>query len=102
MSSRRLSKSDCLLGVHDAYRVGALRFRLNDSGEFLGNQHGVAAPPFVKLRALEAASKAIESDEENTAPAGEEWLRMLIAPRLVGWCTSEGQRCRSREPTVDC
>jgi serine/threonine-protein kinase HipA len=79
-SKKRLHESDYLLGVHDAYRVGALRFRLNDSGDFLDNQHGVAAPPFVQLRALEAASLAIEKDEANTAPAGEEWLRLLIAP----------------------
>jgi serine/threonine-protein kinase HipA len=78
--NRRLHESDYLLGVHDAYRVGALRLRLNDSGEFLDNRHGLAAPPFVQLRALETASLSVERDEENTAPAGEEWLRILIAP----------------------
>ena len=76
----RLHESDFLLGVHDAFRVGALRFRLNDLGDFLDNQHGVAAPPFVQLRELEAASLALERDEDNTAAAGDEWLRMLIAP----------------------
>lgn len=79
-SKRRLDESDYLLGVHDAYRVGALRFGLNDSGDFLDNQRGVAAPPFGQLRALETASLAIERDEGNTDPAGDEWLRMLIAP----------------------
>jgi len=78
--SMRLHESDYLLGVHDEYRVGALRLRLNDSGDFMDNRHGVAAPPFVDLRALEAASLAIERDEGNTAPEGEDWLRMLIAP----------------------
>lgn len=77
---RRLHESDYLLGVHDAYRAGALRFRLDDRGEFLDNRHDVAAPPFVRLRALEAASLAIERDEDNTADEGDEWLRMLIAP----------------------
>ena len=76
----RLSESDYLLGVHDAFRVGALRFRLNDAGDFLDNQHGVAAPPFVQLRELEAASLALERDEDNTDERGDEWLRMLIAP----------------------
>jgi len=76
----RLYESDCLLGVHDALRSGALRFRLDDEGDFLDNQHGVAAPPFVKLRELEAASLGLERDEDNCAPAGDDWLRMLIAP----------------------
>ena len=76
----RLHESDYLLGVHDTYRSGALRLRLGDTGDFLDNQHDAAAPPFVQLRELEAASLALERDEDNTAPDGGEWLRMLIAP----------------------
>lgn len=76
----RLHESDYLLGVHDIYRSGALRFRLDGSGDFLDNQHRAAAPPFVQLRELEAASLALEQDEDNTAAAGDDWLRMLIAP----------------------
>ena len=76
----RLTESDYLLGVHDAYRVGAMRFRRDDAGDFLDNRHDAAAPPFVQLRALEEASLALERDEDNTAEQGGEWLRMLIAP----------------------
>lgn len=76
----RLHESDYLLGVHDTYRSGALRLRLDDAGDFLDDQHGAAAPPFVQLRELEAASLALERDEDNTASAGDDWLRMLIAP----------------------
>ncbi len=76
----RLLESDYLLGVHDVYRAGALRFRRNDEGDFLDNRHDVAAPPFVQLRELEAASLALERDEDNIAEQGGEWLRMLIAP----------------------
>ena len=76
----RLYESDYLLGVHDAYRSGALRLRLDDAGDFLDNQHATAAPPFVQLRELEAASLALERDENNTAAAGDDWLRLLIAP----------------------
>jgi serine/threonine-protein kinase HipA len=76
----RLHESDYLLGVHDAYRAGALRFRLDDSGDFLDNRHDAAAPAFVQLRELEAASLALERDEKNTAKKGGEWLRLLIAP----------------------
>lgn len=76
----KLRESDYLLGVHDAFRAGALRFKLEDTGEFLDNRHGAAAPPFVRLRELEAASIGLEGDEDNTAVEGEGWLRMLIAP----------------------
>lgn len=76
----RLFESDYLLGVHDAFRAGALRFRRNDEGAFLDDQHHVAAPPFVQLRALEAASLALERDENNTDNHADEWLRLLIAP----------------------
>lgn len=77
---RRLHESDYLLGVHDAFRAGALRFRLDDTGDFVDHRHDVAAPPFVQLRALEAASLALERDEDNTAAGADEWLRMLVAP----------------------
>ena len=76
----RLHESDYLLGVHDTFRAGALRLRRDDAGDFLDNQHAVAAPPFVQLRELESASLALERDEDNTAAAGDEWLRLLIAP----------------------
>jgi serine/threonine-protein kinase HipA len=76
----RLHESDYLLGVHDTFRVGALRFRRDDQGDFLDNRLDVAAPPFVKLRQLEAASIAIERDEDNTDAEAGDWLRMLIAP----------------------
>lgn len=33
----RLHESDYLLGVHDVYRSGALRFRRDDAGDFLDN-----------------------------------------------------------------
>ena len=76
----KLYESDYLLGVHDTYRAGALRFKRDDTGDFLDDQHDTAAPPFVQLRALEAASLALERDEDNTATQGDDWLRMLIAP----------------------
>lgn len=76
----RLRESDYLLGVHDRYRVGALRFRRDDAGDFLDDRHEMAAPPFVRLRKLEAASRAIERDESNTADDTDKWLAMLIAP----------------------
>ena len=76
----RLAESDYLLGVHDSFRVGALRFRLNDDGDFLDNQHDQAAPPFVQLRALEEASLSLERHADDDSERIDEWLRMLISP----------------------
>lgn len=76
----RLYESDYLLGVHDLYRVGALRYRLEDQGGFLDDRINVAAPPFTEIRALEQASRALEQDPDNIADQGQDWLRMLIAP----------------------
>lgn len=76
----RLFETDYLLLVHDLYRVGALRFRLDDAGPFLDERIGVAAPPFAEIHALERASRAVEQDAENTDPKAASWLRMLIAP----------------------
>lgn len=76
----RLYESDYLLGVHDQYRVGALRYKRDDAGPFLDNRDHTAAPPIAKIAELENASKALERDSENQSADGSEWLRMLIAP----------------------
>jgi serine/threonine-protein kinase HipA len=74
----RLLESDYLLGVHDAHRLGALRFRPNDEGPFVDAAAREATPPFVRLRELEAASRAIEADGDDARI--DDWLRLLIAP----------------------
>jgi len=76
----RLFETDYLLGVHDLYRVGALRYKQEDRGEFLDDSIGLAAPPFAQIRALEQASRALEDDQDNVSQQGQQWLRMLIAP----------------------
>jgi serine/threonine-protein kinase HipA len=76
----RLGQSDYLLGVHDAFRSGALRYKLTPDGPFLDDHDGSAAPPFVRLRELEAASRALENDPNDDDPATDEWLRLLLAP----------------------
>lgn len=75
-----LHESDYLLGVHDLFRVGGLRFKLNNEGNFLDDQHDLAAPPFTSLRELQQASLSLENDDNNSDKAANEWLKMLIAP----------------------
>lgn len=45
LKGTKLYESDFLLGVHDLYRVGAIRYKLNDEGSFLDDRDGLAAPP---------------------------------------------------------
>ncbi|MDQ2992498.1 MAG: HipA domain-containing protein [Candidatus Eremiobacteraeota bacterium] len=78
--SARLTQSDYLLGVHDAFRSGALRYKRAADGPFLDDRGATAAPPFVRLRELEAATRAIENNPNDDDPAVDEWLRLLLAP----------------------
>ena len=74
---RKLTESDFLLGVFDESRMGALRFSLEEGGPFLSNDPTFATPPWVKLRTLEHASLAFESDDSGQ---NEQWLQQLLAP----------------------
>jgi len=76
----RLGASDYLLGVHDAFRSGGLRYKRDVDGPFLDDREKSAAPPFVRLRELEVASHAVEDDPDGHDPAVDEWLRILLAP----------------------
>ncbi len=77
--ARTLTELDTLLGVHDAHRMGALRFRIGD-GPFLDDDAELAAPPWTSLRELEAASLHLEREGSETHRDYEKWLRMLVAP----------------------
>jgi serine/threonine-protein kinase HipA len=74
-----LYEENYLLGVYDAHRMGALRFKLEREGPFLNDNQGFAAPPWTNLRALEFASLQLEG---NTLKDDEslKWINMLIAP----------------------
>lgn len=74
---RKLTESDFLLGVYDESRMGALRFRLDEGGEFQSHEKAFATPPWVNLRTLENASMEFEKDESGLE---DKWLRELLAP----------------------
>ncbi|HTE11149.1 MAG TPA: HipA domain-containing protein [Chitinophagaceae bacterium] len=82
MESRKAKaffEEDYLLGVFDAHRMGALRFKKETNGPFLHDNASLASPPWTSLRELEFASLQLEkdtlSDEESL-----KWLNMLMAP----------------------
>ncbi len=75
-----LNESDYLLGVHDRYRMGALRFKLDMDGDFLDNNEQLAAPPITSLREIEHAVQQLEDAQDIDDPDYLKWLNMLISP----------------------
>ena len=75
-----LFESDYVLGVFDANRMGALRFKTNLDGPFLDDNAQMSAPPWTALRDLEYASLQLERDDAPDDPEYLQWLHMLMAP----------------------
>jgi serine/threonine-protein kinase HipA len=75
-----LFETDYLLGVYDQHRMGAIRFKTDNEGDFLSNNKAMAAPPFTSLRELEQASLNLEKEDSVDNPDYLKWLNMLIAP----------------------
>jgi serine/threonine-protein kinase HipA len=74
-----LYEEDYLLGVYDAHRMGALRFKLQEEGPFLNDNQELAAPPWTSIRELEFASLQLEGDSLKDDESLK-WINMLIAP----------------------
>lgn len=81
---RVLNEVDYLLGVHDLYRLGALRFKKDLDGPFLDDDEKLAAPPLSSLRELEYAVQQVEDNNDTDDPKGLKeylkWLYMLMSP----------------------
>ena len=75
-----LYEIDYLLGVHDLYRLGALRFKREMKGAFLDNDEKLAAPPISSLRDLEYAAQQVEDTSNTDDPEYLKWLTMLMSP----------------------
>lgn len=79
-ATSRLSELDYLLGVHDSYRMGGIRFKRAGSNAFLDDNSEFAAPPMTSLRELEHAAMQIEKDDNIDSEEYYRWLKMLISP----------------------
>jgi len=75
-----LMESDFLLGVNDETRMGALRFKLEESEPFLSDNEDIKTPPFTSIRELEQASMRLEDDDFFKDREALKWLMMLMAP----------------------
>lgn len=77
---RDLTEMDYLLGVHDAVRMGALRFKQLEEGPFLNDDNRLAAPPISSLAELAHAVQKIEDSNAVDDPDYLKWLHMLMSP----------------------
>lgn len=77
--ARALYAWDYLIGVQDATRQGALRFRLEGTQEFLGAEK-MAAPPVTSLRELETVANELSNKRIDDLNALQRWLAVLVAP----------------------
>jgi len=78
--AKTLMESDFLLDVYDENRVGGLRFKLTEDGEFLNQDRSLATPPWTSISELQEASIRLEKDEDITDSESLKWLNLLMAP----------------------
>lgn len=78
--SNHLTELDYLLGVHDSYRMGGIRFKKAGSSDFLDNNAEFAASPMASFSELEYAAIQIEKDDDIDSDEYYQWLKMLISP----------------------
>lgn len=76
---QKLFEEDYLLGVYDAHRMGALRFKVKRNNAFQHEGGSLASPPWTSLRELEHASLQLENGMLKEREALR-WINMLIAP----------------------
>jgi serine/threonine-protein kinase HipA len=76
---RNLYAWDYLLGVQDATRQGAFRFKHKGCHTFL-DSHPLAAPPVTSLQALEQVAQQLSTKKITDLDALRRWLSVLVAP----------------------
>lgn len=74
----KLYDIDFLLGVYDASRMGALRFKTNPQGSFLDDNQEFPTPHWASARELQHGVEVIESENESNEI--RKWLAILMAP----------------------
>ena len=104
---RKLSSFDYLMGIDDFSRMGGLRFRLSQDGEFINCEKALCIPPLTDIRTLVAASMEIEKSEELNQLPEKKWLLQLVRPGTslggarpkAGVMDEEGHLCVAKFPS---
>ena len=77
--ARTLYAWDFLIGVQDATRQGALRYRHEGEPEYLANDK-LPAPPITSLGELESIALELTNKRIDDLSALRKWLSVLVAP----------------------
>ena len=78
--TRMLSNYDYLIGIEDFTRMGGIRYKDEDSDDYINASAKYLVPPIESLRALCDACHEIELAEERNELPEQRWLDQLIDP----------------------
>jgi serine/threonine-protein kinase HipA len=77
---RALTNYDYLIGIEDFTRMGGIRYKREDSDDYINTGAKYLVPPIESLRALCNACHEIELAEERNELPEQRWLDQLIDP----------------------
>lgn len=77
---RRLSSFDYLTGIDDLSRMGGLRFKEAEDGNYINTENSLRIPPLTDIRDLVAASAELEKCEEENQLPEKKWIAQLVQP----------------------
>ncbi len=77
---RMLNNYDYLIGIEDFTRMGGIRYKGEDSDEYISASAKYLVPPIESLRALCDACHEIELAEERNELPDQRWLDQLVDP----------------------
>ena len=77
---RMISNYDYLIGIEDFTRMGGIRYKEEDSDDYINASTKYLVPPIESLRALCDACHEIELAEERNELPEQRWLDQLIDP----------------------
>ncbi|MBR0273056.1 MAG: HipA domain-containing protein [Bacteroidaceae bacterium] len=78
--TRKLTNYDYLIGIEDFTRMGGIRYKEEDSNDYINASDKYLVPPIESLRALCDACHEIELAEERNELPEQRWLDQLIDP----------------------
>lgn len=79
-AKRMLTNYDYLIGIEDFTRMGGIRYKSDESNDFINASTKYLVPPIESLRALCDACHEIEMAEERNELPEQRWLDQLIDP----------------------
>ena len=77
---RMLTNFDYLIGIEDFTRMGGIRYKSDESDDYINASAKYLVPPIESLRALCDACHEIELAEERNELPEQRWLDQLIDP----------------------